>query len=83
MHGLYTNDCVVLLQVVIRVRPPLPRELQGLRPFANTAMIDRSQKVITLSENLPSLTSNGMSMDNGLVRQPVRQQHLCFITIWA
>lgn len=59
------------LQVVIRVRPPLARELQGYRPFENAAMVDPNQRVITLSENLQSLTANGgaaVSPDNGMVR---------------
>ena len=58
------------LQVVIRVRPPLARELQGYRPFENAAMVDPNQRVITLSENLQSLTANGgqtQSPDNGMV----------------
>lgn len=58
------------LQVVIRVRPPLARELQGYRPFENAAIVDPSQRVITLSENLQSLTANGgqiQSPDNGMV----------------
>ena len=58
------------LQVVIRVRPPLARELQGYRPFENAAMVDPNHRVITLSENLQSLTTNGgqtQSPDNGMV----------------
>ena len=58
------------LQVVIRVRPALARELQGYRPFENAAMVDPNQRVITLSENLQSLTANGgqtQSPDNGMV----------------
>ena len=61
------------MQVVIRVRPPLARELQGYRPFENSALVDPNQRVITLSENLQSLTANGnaaQSPDNGMVRLP-------------
>lgn len=38
--------------VVIRVRPPLPRELHGDRPFQNVVRVDKSERVITISENL-------------------------------
>ncbi|DBA91171.1 hypothetical protein WJX77_002837 [Trebouxia sp. C0004] len=57
-------------KVVIRVRPPLARELQGYRPFENSALVDPNQRVITLSENLQSLAANGgaaNSPDNGMV----------------
>ncbi len=69
-------DCC--LQVVIRVRPPLARELQGYRPFENSALVDPSQRVITLSENLQSLAANGgasNSPDNGMVS--MTQPPLC------
>ena len=56
-----------LVQVVIRVRPPLPRELQGMRPFENTVMADPSHRTIILSENLQSLQSGGATnTENGL-----------------
>ena len=66
----YHVDTRFQVQVVIRVRPPLPRELQGYRPFENSALVDPNQRVITLSENLQSLTANGsaQSPDNGMVR---------------
>eukprot|EP00891_Asterochloris_glomerata_P006925 jgi/Astpho2/6925/e_gw1.00107.208.1_t len=55
------------VQVVIRVRPPLPRELQGMRPFENTVMADPSHRTIILSENLQSLQSGGgTNTENGL-----------------
>ena len=55
------------VQVVIRVRPPLPRELQGMRPFENTVMADPSHRTIILSENLQSLQSGGATnTENGL-----------------
>lgn len=47
-------------QVVVRVRPPLPRELSSYRPYENAALIDPSHQVITLSENLQSLSNNGV-----------------------
>ena len=38
-------------KVVVRVRPPLPRELSGDKRFQNIARIDRD-RTITLCENL-------------------------------
>ena len=60
-------------QVVIRVRPPLHRELQALHPYENTVAVDAAQRVITLSENLASLqgassAAGTASVDNGMVR---------------
>ena len=52
-------------QVVVRVRPPLPRELQGFHPFQNAALTDPSKRLITVSENLAALQNNGV--ENGLV----------------
>jgi len=44
-------------QVVIRVRPPLPRELRGglLRPYQCTTHVDPSGRIATISENLPAV----------------------------
>ena len=44
------------MQVVVRVRPPLPRELRGtgLRPFQCTTLVEKLN-IITLSDNLASL----------------------------
>jgi hypothetical protein len=39
-------------KVVIRVRPPLPRELESQNVFENIIKIDESHKEITVSENL-------------------------------
>ena len=41
-------------KVVVRVRPPLPRELNGDKRFQNIARIENDRS-ITLSENLPAL----------------------------
>jgi hypothetical protein len=41
-------------KVVVRVRPPLPRELNGDKRFQNIARIENDCS-ITLSENLPAL----------------------------
>jgi hypothetical protein len=48
------------MQVVVRVRPPLPRELTGYRPYENAVLVDPSQQMITLSENLQSISNNGV-----------------------
>lgn len=40
------------LQVVIRVRPPLPRELNGDIPFENIIAIDDREQCITVSKNV-------------------------------
>lgn len=48
------------------MRPPLPRELTGYRPYENAVLVDPTQRVVTLSENLQSLSSNGVV--DGLVR---------------
>lgn len=57
----------VARQVVVRVRPPLPRELNGFRPFENAVLVDPSQRLVTLSENLAAL-QNGNGVENGIVR---------------
>lgn len=46
-------------KVVIRVRPPLPRELHGERPFQNTVQVDASETSIVISENLPAYEEAG------------------------
>jgi hypothetical protein len=52
------------MQVVIRVRPPLPRELQGYREYQCTSMVDaNSGQIITISENLPAVLSGAASAD--------------------
>ncbi|MEW5305833.1 MAG: hypothetical protein WDW36_008349 [Sanguina aurantia] len=54
-------------KVVIRVRPPLPRELRGtgIRPFQCTVDVDHTARHLTLSENLPAVISGGPS--NGML----------------
>ncbi|KAJ1402313.1 P-loop containing nucleoside triphosphate hydrolase protein, partial [Ochromonadaceae sp. CCMP2298] len=42
-------------KVVIRVRPPLPRELGGDVPFQNIVAVDDREQVITVSENLDAV----------------------------
>ena len=40
------------VQVVVRVRPPLPRELHGDLPFQNVVAVDKREQQIIVSENL-------------------------------
>ncbi|CAM9760071.1 unnamed protein product [Ectocarpus fasciculatus] len=49
-------------KVVIRVRPPLPREVEGERMFQNIVSVDKEEHVITISENL-----NAVLDDDGSV----------------
>lgn len=47
-------------QVVIRVRPPLPRELSGEVPFQNIVAVDEKEQLITISENIEAaIDENG------------------------
>jgi hypothetical protein len=56
------------VQVAIRVRPPLLRELEGYQPFQNTALVDTRQTILTVSENLHAIQNGGSAADAGLVR---------------
>ena len=52
-------------KVVIRVRPPLPRELQGNVPFQNTIAIDEREQEITVSESIEEVfDENGQALTN-------------------
>jgi len=52
-------------KVVIRVRPPLPREMQGDIPFQNIVAVDEREQVITVSENLDAvLGPDGILLSN-------------------
>lgn len=52
-------------KVVIRVRPPLPRELNGEVPFQNIVAVDEKEEQITVSENLSAvLDQNGNILAN-------------------
>lgn len=53
--GIGYDDAAKNFKVVIRVRPPLPRELHGDRPFQNVVKVDPSERVIVISENLAAL----------------------------
>lgn len=61
------SSLLLLLQVVVRVRPALPRELNGFRPFQNAVLVGPGEaaQVVTLSENLAALSNNGV--ENGIV----------------
>lgn len=52
-------------KVVIRVRPPLPRELHSDRPFQNVISVDAPGHVLTVSENLSALHNDDGSGGNG------------------
>ena len=52
-------------KVVIRVRPPLPRELNGEVAFQNIVAVDEREQQITVSENLHAvLDQNGNVLAN-------------------
>ena len=55
----------VCAQVVVRVRPPLQREVNS--GFQNTVAVDSAKRVITLSEDLKSL-ARGLTQEANLVR---------------
>ena len=42
-------------KVVIRVRPPLPRELDGINPFRNIVAVDEAEQQITISDNIDAI----------------------------
>ena len=46
-------------KVVIRVRPPLPRELEGDKPFQNVVKVSRDERAITISENVNATDEDG------------------------
>lgn len=53
------------IKVVIRVRPPLPRELSGEVPFQNIVAVDEREQQITISENLEAvLDESGQLLAN-------------------
>jgi hypothetical protein len=68
-----------VLQVVVRVRPPLPREINGYKAFENGVLVDPNQRMITISENLRALGNNGV--ENGLVSLPGKLTQLQFMPV--
>lgn len=65
--ALSMDDTSDNFKVVVRVRPPLPRELKGYRPYQCTSLVNESHRLITLSENLPSVVSRGTTTEDGLL----------------
>ena len=49
------QSSIIYVQVVIRIRPPLPRELQGAIPFKSVVAVDSREQVITISDNLEAV----------------------------
>ena len=43
---------------MIRVRPPLPRELSGEVPFRNVIAVDDREQCITISENIDAVVDS-------------------------
>lgn len=77
----------LLQQVVIRVRPPLPRELQGFTEYQCTSLVDaRSGQLITISENLPAVLS-GQGASDGMLYATYRCVcvHSCsrVVSLWG
>ena len=56
--------CACSEQVVLRVRPPLAREMGRTRPFQNAVVVDPTHTVVTLSEDLPSLARGASNSAN-------------------
>ncbi|KAK3260518.1 hypothetical protein CYMTET_30522 [Cymbomonas tetramitiformis] len=54
-------------KVVIRVRPPLERELTGGKQFQNTVMVSEGHRVMTISENLAALSNRSAQASEGLL----------------
>eukprot|EP00890_Picochlorum_soloecismus_P003968 jgi/Picsp_1/4572/NSC_01942-R1_protein len=62
-HGREEEDDSV--KVVVRIRPPLDRELNGYHTYAPATALDTSGKTVTLSENLHAAANGGV--ENGIV----------------
>lgn len=54
ISDLESNDN---FKVVIRVRPPVERELEGGKQFQNIVTVDAEAKVLTLSENIAAMSA--------------------------
>lgn len=57
-------------QVVVRIRPPLDRELNGYHTYAPATALDETGKLVTLSENLHAAANGGV--ENGIVYNTYR-----------
>jgi hypothetical protein len=51
-------DFNIILQVVIRVRPPVQREISGDIQFRNVIAVDDREQVITVSENIDAVVDS-------------------------
>lgn len=72
-----TTACCV--QVVVRVRPPLPRELSGYMGYRNAVSVDGSGRQVILSENLAAIANSGV--EGGMVSGRPRPLVTC--GVWA
>lgn len=52
-------------KVVIRIRPPIARELSGEVPFQNIVNVDEREQLITVSDNIEEITSYGNQQTDG------------------
>ena len=55
------------LQVVVRVRPPVYRELNDWEPFQNTVHVGATQQELNICENLQAYQTDGTGVHNGLL----------------
>lgn len=55
------------MQVVVRVRPPVYRELHDWEPFQNTVAVGASRQELTICENLQAYQTDGTGVHNGLL----------------
>ncbi len=69
-HAPVPCDRVRACQVVVRVRPPLPRELRGtaLQGYQCTTLVEGQGRIITLSENLAAVSAGCASGSARAVR---------------
>ncbi|EFJ42862.1 Kif3C kinesin [Volvox carteri f. nagariensis] len=70
------SDVSSSLQVVVRIRPPLSRELRGtgLRPYQCTTAVEPGERNVILSENLPAVVNQqgNMVTDGGALYNTYR-----------
>jgi kinesin family protein 3/17 len=59
----------------VRVRPPLPRELKGYRPYQCTAAVDESNQSVMLSENLAAVQNGTGTTQDGMLYATYRWGH--------
>ena len=67
-------------KVVIRVRPPLPRELDGDKPFQNVVKVSRDERAITISENVNATDDDG---NPTYVNGPYSTHRFTFDTVYG